>query len=726
MPLIKCSYPVKTTGAQLVSDALKAILAGLRPEPLPPETPHHITTYVSDANARQLAETGTPLAEAIPALAYATHQQRLREQRAKPAPLGETEDDRNRAYLLSEAIAGLDAGQITLGEASTGLGKSRILARSAAHLLAKNPRFIIYVAAPTLAILRHLLDEFAKTDAALHPALLLGQQHFLSRRRVLATIADLKAEGDAEIGAFEPLIEAWLADGAPPRMNHTRELAAHIHGLSHLLDDLVDLAPVLSRSLCELSSRDDDEPAAKLLATLERRAESSRLVFLTHAMLVRRVRFLSSDAELPFTHLLMDEAHQFENIAAEQQSSELSFLSLRAYLRAQGFTNSQAAMDNITHLMKKLARLAEAGSLETGFAVPTDTKDEIRRTLNHAHGIIQRARRGDPTERAEILGRIKAVVTTKDYQFGISFSPLRRYPSIYAGPQSIAPMLGAIWKRTQAALLLSATLFTPKQGAGFSCNYSQAKLSIPTARARQVGPIVSSWVTTTPLLLLPETAAAERLSYPKDEERDDDGAPTSRTKQYATWLDATAEVIAQAAASAFGGTLVLCTAYKDIEGLRARLTLSLADRLIAAGRKGEFHSQQTEFIESARAGRRPLWLATGAAWTGLDLRDKLAASPDADNLLTDLVILRAPLRLNNSSTHITRRIRLGFSVELNEAAIHLKQGIGRLMRSSGVQHRRLWVLDGRLVLPRKIQFHGLNRIFANYTRRERFTLKTTA
>jgi CRISPR type IV-associated DEAD/DEAH-box helicase Csf4 len=122
------------------------------------------------------------------------------------------------------------------------------------------------------------------------------------------------------------------------------------------------------------------------------------------------------------------------------------------------------------------------------------------------------------------------------------------------------------------------------------------------------------------------------------------------------------------------------------------------------------------FKAEARAGNRPVWVATGPAWTGLDLRDELAKNASDDRILTDLVITRNPMGRNRTAAHLARVARLGFEQELLDAAFTLRQGLGRLIRREDLKNRRIWFLDGRIHTKPGI-FHKTNCLLRMYPHR---------
>ena len=108
-----------------------------------------------------------------------------------------------------------------------------------------------------------------------------------------------------------------------------------------------------------------------------------------------------------------------------------------------------------------------------------------------------------------------------------------------------------------------------------------------------------------------------------------------------------AKSIVLAAKTAVGRTLVLSPAYRDIRSMATRLNLALEGRLIVLKPDVPFSAQRQSFEEMSRAGKRPVLFTTGAAWTGLNLRDE-DTTPAKDQLLTDLMFIRTPVRMNRS------------------------------------------------------------------------------
>lgn len=136
---------------------------------------------------------------------------------------------------------------------------------------------------------------------------------------------------------------------------------------------------------------------------------------------------------------------------------------------------------------------------------------------------------------------------------------------------------------------------------------------------------------------------------------------------------------------------------------------ALSHALVAASLDVSLAVQRQRFLGHAHQGRKPLWLAVGGAWTGLDVGGHSPwralfgeeMPPEVDNILTDLVIPRIPLGTNKTITHKTRMERNStVPWDALDARIKVKQGIGRLIRRGGLpNNRRIFILDGRMNDP---------------------------
>ncbi|MHB8474208.1 MAG: hypothetical protein ACYDC8_15435 [Gammaproteobacteria bacterium] len=169
------------------------------------------------------------------------------------------------------------------------------------------------------------------------------------------------------------------------------------------------------------------------------------------------------------------------------------------------------------------------------------------------------------------------------------------------------------------------------------------------------------------------------------------------------------------------------TSYSSVKTLANLLAPQLRTALVVADPDVRVDRQADRFIALSRRGIRPLWLAVGSAWTGLDVgghhppytRAGVEELPaDEDNVLTDIVVPRLPFGVNRSITHQRRlQTKPGIPWEVLDVALRTKQVIGRLVRRPGLPvNRRIFVLDGRLNDPEFIgQLSLIRGVFKPYT-----------
>ena len=289
--------------------------------------------------------------------------------------------------------------------------------------------------------------------------------------------------------------------------------------------------------------------------------------------------------------------------------------------------------------------------------------------------------------------------TTRAERMDVRYSPSKHHPSICVRPSSLKRPFGVLWESYKRVGLFSATLYVPGTGGGMSSRFIRKLLQLPQHRTREFPPIQPSWVTDPVVMhwVDPKDKASAALHPPSESSETDSEAN-------AVWHQAMADKLVNMASSARGGTLVLCPSYRTASRLGDLLRGSLGERLLVSQSNETFSALKEKFLHS----KRPVWISTGKAWTGIDLTDH-ACEATKDMTLTDLVIPRLPLAPpsgNVADIHVNRE----------KSALKFKQGIGRLVRREGVKGRNLWILDPRI-------HEAKNAIFArqlnNYRGRRR-------
>jgi hypothetical protein len=178
-----------------------------------------------------------------------------------------------------------------------------------------------------------------------------------------------------------------------------------------------------------------------------------------------------------------------------------------------------------------------------------------------------------------------------------------------------------MWQQVSAATCISDTLYLPKLG-GFTCSYFANNLFIPERRLKTYTPITPPWLKNNvhEICLPPMELDKAQRFVPVGRKQSND-TPESREKMHSAWLDNIAEQIVIAHGQGEGGTLVLMTSFADVKGISERLG-ELKNPLVKANRDITTEAQKVAYLNALKAGEKPLWLALGGAWTGLDINGK--------------------------------------------------------------------------------------------------------
>jgi CRISPR type IV-associated DEAD/DEAH-box helicase Csf4 len=205
--------------------------------------------------------------------------------------------------------------------------------------------------------------------------------------------------------------------------------------------------------------------------------------------------------------------------------------------------------------------------------------------------------------------------------------------------------------------------------------FSLAKIGFDLKSVETHRPIESSWLTDSVKAYIP---SKESVFNPKNTD----------------YHHHVAKFLAEHAKGTKGGILVLNTSYDTISMIYDYLLeLGVSNNRIIAQRQNESASElKAKYITLYREGVKPIWLATGAAWTGLDITDD-SVSADKDYSVASLIITRLPFSQPKSEKKEL------INTIANECYFKLKQGVGRLVRRSGKGESFLYLLDSRIQEP---------------------------
>lgn len=608
----------------------------------------------------------------------------------------------------------------------------------------------VLAVAPSIENVSHLVREWVAVRDTLDPKGLrrvgvrLGRGQFVSAQAVENILEDIDPQGEGFSAT-----RAWLSNGMPAGQTDASAAFLSIEpGLRGLMVDLVELAMVDSQvtgtrldvRACSLRDGQDAslEDEVHYQAHLAAHREGHDLLFTTTALLALdnillgqgdRAGLLPCDV----LALFVDEAHELEPTQADLAAHSLSLSAMIADVNQLAKVSVSPSLKDlkqqIRQLREVLSPFADQDRLPPSPADPQKHQGwmaalGVMKQIVHSIELIGRSvKRLKVNDRQQHTmqslrgnqGVMKRVLAGNEFSLRgvVLHSPVKGYISLTFGPASVNRHLIARWAVTPAAMFLSGSLFH-MTSTGVSARFVAASLGA-LDRMSQTRPLHPQWLTASPVLFQPAASTMHRFMPPSG-----DVTPTALE----FWLENVATVIRHAAKDAAGGMLVLLTGYERLAILERKLLegsgSNLLSRVIDQSPFTGVGYCANEFRRLAKAGERPIWLATGPAWVGVDLSDRSVESPEEDHLLTDLVIPAVPFGLNRSTTHSDRLRRMGFVAEIMSTQQRLRQGLGRLVRREGLQGRRIWLLDGRLVNPATVhRFADLRVVPQQYLNQKR-------
>lgn len=223
--------------------------------------------------------------------------------------------------------------------------------------------------------------------------------------------------------------------------------------------------------------------------------------------------------------------------------------------------------------------------------------------------------------------------------------------------------LEELWQNVGRAWLFSGTLGVSGADGQRSTLQISRRLQIPMERRQDLGRVRAAWRDQNVCVRLPEGGVAG------------DGKQwlgAYRDRKPTWWAEVAHELGRQDASLK---TLVLLNSYEDILGIHALLT-NPGD-FVASDRETSFEVSRDTFID----GHAWCWLATGSAWTGMDLLGKVSRVVVASLPLPDPQSLQLVAKVEDA---------------VFDAVSRFKQGLGRLVRAAEGGPREIVVLDGRI------------------------------
>lgn len=435
-----------------------------------------------------------------------------------------------------------------------------------------------------------------------------------------------------------------------------------------------------------------------------RGAHTASLLVLNHHVLLADLAMRRSGASfLPEVDVIVvDEAHDFENVAAEHLGTRLSSRGVELQLgrlwnarRRRGLLGGWAA-PRIRETVSELRRSARRHFTEVQMLVGGAQESTVRLAddVRLPDALGQRFRRlagdltdavatADPELAMEVRARAATLAFTAD-AFGEVAEPTssewvrwveasaRGNVTVQRSPVDVGPLLGEVlWDAFGTVVLTSATLST---GRPPSFAFLQRRLGLDEALAASVG---------SPFLYPEQARVRIRADLP-------DPARDGRAHEQAL-PGAVLDIVRGSA----GGVLVLFTAYGAMQRTADAVRAALEEDGIPLRVQGEGLDRQS-LLEGFRSEGGVLF-GVASFWQGVDL---------PGDALCDVVITKLPFEVPTHPLQAARARRTEEAgghafrdLALPQAALRLKQGFGRLIRRT-TDEGVVTILDPRIVTKR--------------------------
>jgi len=605
---------------------------------------------------------------------------------------------RKQQHALSRAmLQQLADGVIGLNEALTGTGKAyACVAAASAYAYATSNKVVI--STYTRALQKQLEDTYALLNkvSGTHTrcATIYGKRNYVSPIHLQEILDenDGIAEGDiTRCKAWAKKTNTWLAIE-----------------LSELVD--IDTFPM---DLVVIPDNCDDPEALAPYREAMDKVKDADVVITSHHMLFYAMMSKTQLFGFPINHVIFDEAHLIESAAHSILGIELSFASLRwganklstelsMMGKAKQAKDFQKWSFTLLNFEKAIVGASEKGAdslilknrtmncpvlsqSQSNLAILSQIP-KLPKTVK-LQGTALRAlmelKRSTQVFAALHTGNKQDMQNNDIYA---SLSPVRRYVRVIATSRwYIAKDLERIlWKKLQAACLVSATIFLPTSSGSESPIEFVTTLGLKDMSYQAEPPFFESWVYDNVSIY----TAPKEWPEPTSKEGDSE----TRDQWLNNIVKLTDELNAREVSAVHGGIMVLCTSYEDANDIASKLSQKGCREIILYKQGDDMRQIQKKFAKLNGAG---LLVALGGFWTGVDFPRRI---------LTDQIITRLPISSATSQSVMSRftyiKEKMGFpaafaTVLLPRMGIMLRQGIGRVVRTP-TDKGRVYITDPRV------------------------------
>jgi CRISPR type IV-associated DEAD/DEAH-box helicase Csf4 len=649
-------------------------------------------------------------------------------------------------------------------EAGTGTGKTLSYLGQAIDVLKNSPDSLAVIAAPSFALLRQIKIELSAFDDQPTTLYLTGQREWVSEQ---ALRQYLESEECSSAGHRDQILlwlsdqEPKEEDGRevdPPKWSRESLLRAvpesryvddftiehreddddkgyqsylnqfeQIHSAKLVVMTHAMLATLLKRRIyAHYKSLRDSGVMDSLLENwkeIPTQDREQRLYEYIHSSMNETDDETVLDRLPNIDFLVIDEAHVFEDAVASVFSEYISLRGLihQAKTLHKDFPSlfKGEPTQALSELEKECRNMAQTGAVDEAQDISAETEllQRLQGAIEHAINVKKNASKssiqaamGNLNARRlkRVLSSISLVLKT-GRNGGMSaylhWSPRKEFPRITIGRQWLNREFHYLWTViAHHTALVSGTLYEeiPRP----SCETARRALAVSVEAMMTMDPIHAKWQIdpiTLHVIAHGEEPTGRTRFLPDDESGSGFIRPASKMEDetrklmHAKWIADIEGYTRSVYESSVGGILVVGTAFADLAALATSLEKHDIHALVH--RPGiDLAGLRIEFIESARRGEKPIMLAAGAAWTGFDIYDQ-----DLPDLLTDLIVLNAPLGITQKTISRLRRAAqksTGHYEIAAQALVLVRQVFGRLVRSPDTPHnRRIHWLDARIHEP---------------------------
>jgi ATP-dependent DNA helicase DinG len=597
---------------------------------------------------------------------------------------------RGGQLAMAERIAGaIENDERLLVEAGTGTGKT--LAYLVPALLSGRKTVVStgtktlqdQIASVDLPRLAQILAAAGRADLGPDAAVMKGLGNYVCRRRLSERDRQRRLVADPEL-------DRLLAFAETSATGDRAELT-----------DLADEAPLWG----EIAATPETRIGARcaffescFVTAMRRRAAAARLIIVNHhlffADLALRARWPEAQVLPPYEVVIFDEAHQIEDVATEffgvHASTQRLFALARDLARETGVSSSRA--ENVA------ARLTAAGGLfgdvlrdllppprpgaeESRAPLPADLdRGPVRIAYHRLDGVLEEIANwlnpdgqtvAESHRSAEVgaLGR-RALALRADLDLLIDgrgrdhvrwLGASARNVALHASPVDVSTLLGRALDACPGPIVFTSATLTV---AG-KFDYLRARTGLGDTAADATFPSPFNYARQSLLYL------ATDLPEPND----------------AAFPAAVAARMAELCAITGGRALLLFTSFKNLRVAEAEMRGTLPFPLLVQGQRPRNH-----LLAALRSQIGSVLLATQSFWEGVDVPGEALSLVVMDRIpfgAPDDPLTRARI------DHIRDEGGDPFGgYQLPRAALSLKQGFGRLIRSRG-DHGIVALLDGR-------------------------------